>query len=67
MDTIAKNGIELSERHLTDLKNQYPKPGWQEPFLKNQKGFGTADHSDNEQFEIAARFYVVNKCGFGTW
>lgn len=60
---LQENGIELSD-HLTDLKNQYSKPKLARTLFEESKEFLSGEYGDNEQFEVATRFYVVNKCGF---
>ena len=60
---LQENGIELSD-HLTDLKNQYPKPELARTLFEESKEFLAGEYGDNEHFEVATRFYVVNKCSF---
>ena len=60
---LQENGIELSD-HLTDLKNQYSKPKLARTLFEESKEFLSGEYGYNEQFEVATRFYVVNKCGF---
>ena len=46
------------------MKNQYSKPELARTLFEESKEFLTGVYGDNEQFEVATRFYVVNKCGF---